>query len=81
VRASSPAVEDRLRDLAGRMRQIGLIACANAVANVSARLAVSRHQMSPETAEIAHALLQSYYLLRLAVEQLAVAEVLNSYAR
>ena len=76
ARASSPAVEDRLRNLAERMRQIGLVACANAIANVSARLAVSRHQMTPETAEIAHTLLQSYYLLRLAVEQLAVTETL-----
>jgi len=80
VRASSPAVEDRLRNLAERMRQIGLIACANALARVSARLASSRHQMTPETEQIAHALLHSYYTLRLASEQLAVTEALAKYS-
>ncbi len=81
VRASSPAVEDQLRSLAERMRQIGLIACANALASVAAHMAASRHQMNPESEQIAHALLHSYYLLRLAVEQLAVTEALARYQR
>lgn len=81
VRASSPAVEDHLRHLTERLRQIGLSACANTLASVSARMAASRHQMAPETEQIAHALLQSYYLLRLALEQLAVTETLARYQR
>ncbi len=81
VRASSPAVEERLRGLAERMRQIGLIACANTLLDVSARLAASRHQMEPETEHIAHALLHSYYTLWLARQQLAVAETLARYQR
>jgi hypothetical protein len=78
-RASSPAIEDRLRSLGERMRQIGLIACANALAGVAARLAASRHQLAPETEQIAHALLHTYYTLRLAVEQLAATEVLAHF--
>ncbi len=79
VRASSPAIEDHLRSLAERMGQIGLTACGNALANVSARLAASRHQMTPEIEQIAHALLHSYYVLRLALEQLAVTEALAKH--
>ncbi|HLV97439.1 MAG TPA: SWIM zinc finger family protein [Ktedonobacterales bacterium] len=79
VRASSPAIEDHLRSLAERMRQIGLIACASTLSGMSARLAASRHQMTPETEHIAHALLHSYYTLRLGMEQLAVTEALARY--
>jgi hypothetical protein len=79
ARASAPAAEEHLRVLAGRMRQIGLIACANALANLRARMEASRHQINPESEQIAHALLHSYYLLRLALEQLAVTEALARY--
>ncbi len=79
VRASSPALEEQLRHLAERLRQIGLTACANALARLSARLEASRHQVTPETEQIAHALLHSYYTLRLALEQLSVTEALVKY--
>ncbi len=79
VRAGSPSMEDQLRSLAERMRQIGLVACAKALANVATRLAASRHQVTPETEQIAHALLHSYYTLRLASEQLAITETLTRY--
>ncbi len=79
ARASSPAVEEQLRGQAGRLRQIGLSVCANALASVAARLEASRHQMTPETGQMAQALLHSYYTLRLALEQLAVTEALARY--
>ncbi|HEY7356217.1 MAG TPA: hypothetical protein VH590_07110, partial [Ktedonobacterales bacterium] len=79
VRASSPDVEEQLRSLAERLRQVGLSVCANALASVAARLEASRHQLTPETGQIAHALLHSYYTLRLALEQLAVTEALARY--
>jgi hypothetical protein len=79
VRASSPASEEHLRHLAERLRQLGLNACAHALVNVAARMDANRHQITPETEQIAHALLHSYYTLRLALEQLSVTEALVRY--
>jgi hypothetical protein len=79
ARASSPALESRLRDLAERLRQVGVATCAAALATVARHLEANRHQISPETEHIALALLRAYYLLRLALEQSAVTEALAMY--
>ena len=80
ARASSPAAEEALQRIAGRLRQVGLSGCASAVAVVAASLASSRHQVQPETEQVARALLRGYYLLHLAQEQQAVAETLARFA-
>ncbi len=79
ARASSPALESRLRDLAERLRQVGVATCAAALTAVAHHLEANRHQISPETEQIALALLRAYYLLRLALEQSAVTEALAVY--
>ncbi len=79
ARASSPALEGRLRDLAERLRQVGFATCAAALTTVARHLEASRHQIAPETEQIALALLRAYYLLRLALEQSAVTEALAVY--
>ena len=80
ARASSPAAEEALQRLAGRLHQIGLSGCASAVTAVATSLASSRHQVQPATEQIAHALLRSSYLLHLALEQQAVADTLARFA-
>jgi hypothetical protein len=79
ARASSATTEETLQQMAERLRQVGLSGCASAVAMVAASLASSRHQVQPETEQIAHALLRGYYLLHLGLEQQAVAEALASF--
>ncbi len=79
ARASSFITEETLQRVAERLRQVGLSTCAGAVATVAASLASSRHQVQPETEQIAHALLRGYYLLHLALEQQAVAETLARF--
>jgi predicted component of type VI protein secretion system len=79
ARASSPALEGRLRDLAERLREVGVTTCAAALTTVARHLEANRHQISPETEETALALLRAYYLLRLALEQSAVTEALAAY--
>ena len=80
ARASSPAAEEALQRIAGRLRQVGLSGCASAVAVVAASLASSRHQVQPETEQVVRTLLRGYYLLHLALEQQAVAETLARFA-
>jgi hypothetical protein len=79
ARASSPALESRLRDLAERLRQVGVAACAAALDAVARHLEANRHQITPETEQIALSLLRAYYLLRLALEQSAVTEAMAAY--
>jgi hypothetical protein len=79
ARVSSPALESRLHDLAERLRQVGVASCAAALTAVARHLEANRHQITPETGQIALALLRAYYLLRLALEQSAVTEALAAY--
>jgi hypothetical protein len=79
ARASSSTTEETLQRVAERLRQVGLSNCASAIAAVAASLASSRHQVQPETEQIAHALLRGYYLLYLALEQQAMAEALARF--
>jgi SWIM zinc finger len=81
VRAAGVAGEERLRELSERLGGVGVAVCARALARLAAHVAADRHRAAPEPRGAAVALLQSYYVVRLALEQLQVAATLAALRR
>ncbi|HEU4325452.1 MAG TPA: hypothetical protein VFS21_20070 [Roseiflexaceae bacterium] len=68
--------EGQLRDLAARLRQIGMAICADRLDTLADQRAALRHSAAPDPRPAAHALLRAAYVLRLARDQLSLTQAL-----
>ncbi|GAB4196284.1 MAG: hypothetical protein OHK0022_13680 [Roseiflexaceae bacterium] len=77
---SRAGTEGQLRDLAARLRQIGLVICADQLDALASRRAALRHSAAPDPRPAAQALLRAAYVLHLARDQLSLTQTLAAYS-